>query len=199
MSITHPDPLLIGLVGPSGAGKTTAADYLEDAHDFVQAAFADALKDMLEALMTGCNVDYAHLHEPALKARPIAELHDVSPRRMMQTLGDWGRFLAPDWWVTALAHRIGMAHPSQAPVHDRIVLSDVRYLNEAAWIMAHGGRLVRIHRAVDSLALHRHSSETEQHAIDTWCTLDNTADVHSLKYQIDAMLADGWPAMFEAP
>lgn len=142
------DPILIGLCGAAGSGKSAAADVLCREYGFVQIAFADTLRDMLFAMLGNQGIDHAWITEPRLKERPIAAL-GISGRQLMQTLGDWGRSLHPDFWVHALARSAGMAEqmpPGTAPCHDRIVISDVRYPNEAAWLRKHGGVLVHISR-----------------------------------------------------
>jgi hypothetical protein len=202
------DPILIGLVGPSGSGKSTAAQYLEVVHGFAPCAFADTLKDMLDALFVECGVDYAHLHEPELKNVPLPRLHGLSARQLMTSLGDWGRSVAPDFWIERLAQRMGLYASSSAPVHDRIVVSDVRYQNEAAWITRAGGRLVRLERAdVDDVdpaiaaagSGPAHSSEREHTGIAAWWRIANHSGLSHLHNQLDGMLDAGWPGAFGGP
>ncbi|WP_287880476.1 hypothetical protein, partial [Acidovorax sp.] len=157
------DPQIVAFTGLAGSGKDASADHLVEHYGFVRAAFAEALKDMAAHLLDEASVDYSHLFERHLKEKPIAMLHGVSGRQIMQTLGDWGRALHADWWITILARRLGLdGGPDSAPVHDRIVITDVRMPNEAAWVLQHGGLLVRLHReqagpvrAHDSDAVHR--------------------------------------------
>ena len=78
----------------------------------------------------------------------------------MQSLGDWGRSMHHDYWVQCLALAAGVPN---APVHDRILISDVRYPNEAAWLLEHGGVLIRLVRDTAE-PVRSHSSE--QHWAD---------------------------------
>lgn len=186
------DPMLIGICGRAGSGKTAAADYLMARHRFEIAAFADEIKDMLALHFETLGIDYAHLHEAHLKNVPLQPLldqmhHATSARELMQTLGDWGRNLSQDWWINALAQRIGMG--SKAPIHDRIVVSDVRYHNEAAWLLSNGGLLIRLRR--DSAApVRAHSSEQSIDQLPAHIDLYNSgptlAGFHSL---LDGALA----------
>lgn len=162
MHPTYPprDPLLIGLTGAAGAGKDTVANHLTDRYGFLQVALAEPLNDMLAAMLEHVEVDYAVLHERALKERPLRQLLQLSPRELKQTLGDWGRTLAPGLWLHIAQHRLGLL-PGQTAVHDRIVVSDVRFVNEASWLRMEGGVLVRVERP-GAEPVRPHVSETEQ-------------------------------------
>jgi len=158
-------------------------------YGFVRCAFADAMRDMLEAMLLGAGMDHALLYERTLKEQPAPELHHTSPRMMMQTLGDWGRNLHPDWWITQLGLRMGL-QPGGTPVHDRIVITDVRLMTELDFVRALGGRLIGITRP------HPHDVRphaTEQH-VDTLQPdkrLANDGDkVHHLYWLVDTAMAD---------
>ena len=167
------DPMLIGICGRAGTGKTAAGDYLMYAHRFEIAAFADEIKDLLSDHFETLGIDYLHLHEPRLKNVPLPGLEfvagPVTARMLMQTLGDWGRAIDPDWWVNALARRVGvhqvgtLSRNFLAPIHDRICICDVRYPNEAEWLINAGGVLIRLHRdQVEPVRAH----SSEQHIDD---------------------------------
>ncbi len=77
-----------------------------------------------------------------------------------------------------------------APVHDRIVVSDVRFLNEATWLCSMGGHLVRLHR--DSAPpVRAHSSEQSVLLLPADVDLRNDgptfAGLHGL---MDGVMAD---------
>lgn len=154
----RPDPMLLGIIGHKGAGKDTAGEHLHRVHAFERYGFADPIKSMLTALMVECDVDYHHLFEAKLKEAPIPELGGITARHLMQTLGtEWAReHVHPDFWLLVASRVLGF--PS-APVHDRIVITDVRFPNEAAWIRAQGGKLIRIVRP-EALSRDLHASET---------------------------------------
>lgn len=185
MPNTAPLYTLVALMGPAGAGKTTAQRYLEAQHGFKARAFADPIKCMLEGLLVDVDADWAHLHEPHLKLQPIAELGGLTARQLMTSLGDWGRSLHPTWWIDATARALGLPH---APVAPRLVVSDVRYPNEAAWVRAMGGRIWRIQRSAlpDTPA---HSSEWAQENISADLTLYNNGEVADLHRQLAEQMA----------
>jgi hypothetical protein len=192
--LSKADPVLIGIIGKAGTGKTAAADYLEQRHGFVQVAFAAALKtSVLEPMLEALGIDYAHLYEPSLKNVPLPgyEREQLTARKLMQLFGDAGRACAPDWWVDQLAANIGMdAEHAYTPVHDRIVVSDVRYPNEAAWVQRHGGVLVRLHR--DSAEpVRAHSSEQHIDSLPADVDLvNNGPTLVGLQSLLDGVLAD---------
>lgn len=176
--------LLIGLMGPAGAGKDTAADHLEDHHGFVRYAFADPMRTMLEAAFTAAGIDYAHIYERKLKEEPVPGVGH-SYRKLAQTLGtEWGRrMLDEDLWLRFADMTLGMP---DAPVCDRIVVTDVRFPNEAGWIRRHGGVVLRIQR--DTAPVRQHVSETAMQQIDAWGDIANNRGLDWLHLQLDCAL-----------
>lgn len=188
----RPDPLILALTGLAGTGKDASADHLCGTYGFVRASFAEALKDMAALLLDEAGVDYSHLFERALKEAPIAMLHGVSGRQIMQGLGDWGRALHADWWVTILERRLGLSGgPDSAPVHDRIVITDMRYPNEAAWVQQHGGLLLRLRRDQAEAVLRTNDSESHVHRLPASVEIDNNGPtLVGLHAKLDAVMRD---------
>lgn len=169
-NISQRDPALVGLCGAAGSGKSEAAWYLTSRFGFEHLAFADALRDMLCSHLTELGIDHAYITEPGMKALPIPGLPGgASGRQLMQTLGDWGRGIDPDYWVRCLALASGVG---RTPVHDRILVSDVRYPNEAAWLLQHGGVLIRLVRE-GAEPVRSHSSEQHWAELPAHITLVN--------------------------
>lgn len=118
--------LAIGIAGPARCGKDTVADLLLARHpDWRKASFADPIKEMLKA---GLGLSDAQLWGDD-KDR-VDPRYSVSPRYMLQTLGtEWGRELVHrDLWVLAMEQRIG----------NGLIIPDVRFPNEAAFVRKHG-------------------------------------------------------------
>jgi hypothetical protein len=180
------DPLIVGLAGAAHSGKSTAARYLQERHAFEPYTFATPLKAMLEQMLIECGLDYAYVHEPQLKSRPIPGL-GFSYRHLAQTLGtEWGRNqVHEDLWVRLAALCLGLP---DAPIHDRIVIHDVRHPNEAEWIESLGGVVVRIFRR-DAPAVRAHESEQLLDLITPWARIDNDLSIEHLHDQLDTMLA----------
>lgn len=183
---------LIGLSGLAGTGKDEAARYLCREYGFVQASFADPIRSMALLLLEEAGIDHAWLTERHLKEQLIEAL-GVSGRALLQVLGtEVGRALSQDIWVRHLALRLGLApDPCTAtPIHDRIVVSDVRFANECAWLRGRGGRLVRLHRSAAS-PVRPHVSEQQvldlPADVDLWNNGPTLVGLHGL---LDGVMAD---------
>ncbi len=133
-------PLLIGLSGKAGSGKSTAAAYLRDHHGYTAFAFADALKDVV-GLAFGFSGEQLH---GALKEVPDPRF-GKSPRWCLQYLGtEVFRSIWPNIWIWHLRQAVMdfLAFCGQQPV----VVTDVRFLDEAEALLRMGAVLVRIER-----------------------------------------------------
>lgn len=136
---------LIGLTGRAGCGKDTVARFLCEAHGFVQIALADPLRDGIKVML---GLTDEQLHNRDLKEASIDWL-GKSPRELLQTLGtEWGREqVVPDLWLRVAARRIASIKASPPCLHVAgIVVSDIRFENEAEWLRAQGGALWHIAR-----------------------------------------------------
>jgi hypothetical protein len=131
---------LIGLTGKAGCGKDTVAEYLITRHKFIHYKFAGPLKDMLAAIGVDCTT-------PERKNIPEGRFGKTTPRRMMQTLGtEWGRCCVhPDMWVILAKQFIeSLIADASEPVS--VVISDVRFENEATMINVYHGTVWHIGR-----------------------------------------------------
>lgn len=187
------DPTIIAFAGLAGTGKDTAAAHLVQRYGFVQAAFADPLRSMALILMEEAGIDQAWLTERSLKESPMPGL-GISARALLQTLGtEVGRHLSPDLWTRHMGLRLGLASSTyvgeghvQTPVHDRIVISDCRFINEARWVRCNGGHVIRLHR--------HQAGEVRNHASEAQVLgLPADIDIHNHGLTVDGLhaLLDG--------
>lgn len=111
-----------------------------------------------------------------------------SPRQLLQTLGtEWGRAIDPDIWAKATLR--------EAQKYEKVVISDVRFLNEVDLINEAGGEVVKITRYTDDLALETgnkaHTSETEQLTIPVekfHCVIENNGSIVDLHTYLEMNL-----------
>jgi hypothetical protein len=132
---------IIGLLGAKHAGKSEIAEYLVKHHGFTRFRFADGVKGMLKTLgLTDAQVDGSE------KETPIPLLGGKRYRDAATSLGTgWGRnMMDPDLWVRAceqkmLAHMLGRDDV-------RIIVDDVRYVNECRMLLRYGATLCTVRR-----------------------------------------------------
>lgn len=147
--------VLIGLIGLKQSGKDTFADYLVREHHFKKLAFAEPVKSICRVMFL---LTEAQLNDPHQKEM-VDPRWGLSPRQMMQKVGtDMVREMwDDDFWVK----NMDMRHRQ---IVEDVVVSDVRFPNEAQWIRDRGGLLVRIADGREHSS-DTHSSETSQASI----------------------------------
>ena len=190
-STTMP-PILIGLTGAACAGKDTTAQILAAA-GFVSIAFADALR---AELAQAWNVDQRLFTARATKEEPTDALAiqlcgdagfarlaaakgwDVaaprSPRWAMQRWGtEYRRGQRDDYWTMRVDHWV---HAQRLAGRRQIVVTDVRFPDEAAALRLLGGWLVRVHHPEANSTL---AADIRQHASEGHLQLNADGDIHN--------------------
>jgi hypothetical protein len=128
--------IIIGLTGLAGSGKDTVGEYLEIHRGFERDSFAAPIRKALAVMGLGTSMyddkDY------------VDQSFQKSWRDMARSLGtEWGRNLVcQDLWILLLIDRVW-------PKLSRglsLVVTDVRFANEANYIRAKGGTIWRITR-----------------------------------------------------
>lgn len=135
---------IIGITGKAGSGKDTAARYLREYRptQFRSIAFADPIRDAMRVIF---GWDHSYFEHP--KKNEVDERFGISPRKAMQTLGtEWGRnFINTDLWLILAGAR---AEPLLGAGFN-VMVTDVRFENEAQWIRKNGGVVWHIDRKVE--------------------------------------------------
>lgn len=171
---------LIGLVGYAGAGKDAAAAGLVEI-GWERIAFADPLREMALAIDP-----YIPCHASAssrltgyvaamgwLKAKQHPEV-----RRLLQAIGTEAvrNIIGPNTWVDLASRKICASTKS-------VVVTDVRFTNEAAMIRNLGGVLVRIARpGIGPVNNHTSDSLVNELTVDT--EIDNEGTVEELQARL---------------
>ena len=172
-----PQAPLIGFAGRARSGKDTVANFIVAAIGGYRYSLADPIRAMLAPL----GVDMSDPYWQARKEESIPAL-GVSPRRMMQTLGtEWGRQLInPDLWLIMAHQRLLQSGPG-------MVISDVRFDNEAAWIRKHGGWIIHVIRP-DTKAVEAHESENGIEVLAEDVQLFNSGTLEELQFSVRGLL-----------
>jgi hypothetical protein len=175
--------MIIGIHGRARSGKDTVADILCRYHGFVRLAFATPIKDML---INGglCRREDLEGND---KETPLPNI-GVTARRLMQTLGtDWGRnMIGADVWIK----RADQILQQYLKFTKNVVVTDVRFANEAEYVRRVGGTIWHLQRRLPSNCVALHPSE---HALpilpgtDSW--IDNDAGLEQLAGTVERALA----------
>jgi hypothetical protein len=177
---TNPLPL-VGLIGKKRSGKDTFAAPLVAEFGFHRVAFADPLREAalrLDPLVGPCSLP----GDPAPRHRYLSEViraigweaaKDTVPgaRRTLERLGtDAIREIDPDFWIRQALGAIDGRH---APV----VVTDVRFPNEADAIRERGGYLVRITRpGFEDAQQHKTETALDDYPDDLHVVNDDTIE-----------------------
>jgi hypothetical protein len=178
--------LLIGFTGPPGCGKDAAADHLVTHHDFRQVAFADPIRQA--ALALNPMVDTFYKLDEVVRAWGWTDAKHRWPevRRCLQVLGtEVGRdMFGPDIWINRTFQKIETFQPGQ-----RVVITDVRFPNEAEALWARRGFLVRLRReAHHHRGVMDHRSETESAALVADYFMPNHGTLNDLRRRLDRLV-----------
>ena len=168
--------MIIGLAGKARAGKTTAADYITNKYEIQQYAFADPLKAAAIELF-GITRQMAYGHE-GYDREQIVPQWGISVREMLQKLGT--ECMRMNFGVDFWTKRAEIA----ANQYTHLVISDIRFDNEAQWVKDQGGIVINIFRYSGI-----NSNHTSEHGISVYdYTINNNDDIDCLPGKIDQIL-----------
>lgn len=143
--------MLIGLSGLSRSGKSSCAEYLVKKHGFIEYSFSNPIKNALCSML---NINLKQLEEYKITNDIIPETK-TTMRFLLQTFGtEWGRNIVnSDIWVNICETFL------KNNSNKKIVISDVRFLNEVDLIYKFNGKLIAISR--DNIYNNHHDHESE--------------------------------------
>lgn len=201
----------------ANSGKSSVADRLCRRHSFVEIALADPLKRFLQSTFEFTDDQLwgpSALRDMSDDRYPCPALggEGLTPRYALQSLGHaWGRRCYEDVWLDVLLRTINRlqnggysyqqrrglipcAYIADDPIRPKtnVVVSDLRYKNEAEALRKAGAKLVRVRRQVISpTGASEHASETELCGWDDAMfdfVIENSGGLDTLNLKTDSML-----------
>lgn len=170
---------IIGLTGYAQSGKDTLASILIDRYGYRRVAFADTIREFLYEInpMVACSPT-GYLKDLVNLVGWDKAKQEPQIRRLLQDLGVAARKLIDeDIWVTVALRNISP--------DDRVVITDVRFENEASQISALGGQLWRVKRlGVDAVNAHVSETQMDGYQVDQIFLNNGTVDDLALLVQI---------------
>jgi hypothetical protein len=164
--------MIIGLSGVSGSGKDAVASIL----GYKRIAFADKLKDIVKELR-----GYRHDQLYGALKDVVDPRYGRTPAEDLQAVGTGLReILGEDVWVKAAL--------SAADTFENVVVTDVRFPNEAEFVRFMGGHIVRIERPGHVSQRAAHISEVALNGYAFDYTLVNAGNLNDLKDSVRDML-----------
>jgi len=157
--------MIIGIAGKMGAGKDTLANILVDLYpQLVVHKFAQPIRNEMRRRF-GLNSEDLEFRKNTMR------VEGKLIREHMQTIGDKYRAIDENFFV----------HAMDSTRSHYMVISDVRFDNEAKWIASEGGIIVLVERDNPNALLTDHISENglDDYYIDY--KIDNNKSISALK------------------
>jgi hypothetical protein len=176
----------VGLIGYSQAGKDTVASILVEKYGYTRIAFADKIREFLYDL------------NPMVACSPTGYLQDLinlvgwddakqepQVRKLLQNLGNAARkTIDENVWVTLALGNID--------TNQRVVITDVRFENEAMMIKLMGGQLWRVKR-IGVGPVNDHVSESELEGYKVNQIFVNNGTLKDLELLVTTRMRDAFP------
>jgi hypothetical protein len=167
--------MIIGLSGYARSGKDTVAKVLIDNYGFTRVAFADKIREML--LDINPYVGVLGMHQTTLVLSDLIAKHgwehaksNPEVRRLLQELGVSARHhLGDDVWINAALNT-----PAES---ENLVITDVRFMNEADAIKRRGGQVWRVMRpGVKPVNSHISEKDLDAYSFDGFILNDGSIE-----------------------
>jgi dephospho-CoA kinase len=185
--------MIVGLTGYAQSGKDTVAQILVNKYGFTRVAFADKIREFLYELNPVIK-DGVKLREFVdAHGWDVAKVQESEVRRLLQEIGLTARKIFGDsFWINQALNPHIYEHPIVG-VNKDIVVTDVRFTNEAEIIKSLGGKIWRIKRnGVEAVNNHVSEHEMDGYKVDSILVNRGTLDELELLVQtrMGALLND---------
>jgi hypothetical protein len=175
---------LLGLAAKARCGKDTVADYLVENFNFRKYAFADPLKEAASK-MFGVPIWWFYNAE---KKEQVIEEWGYSPRQMAQLLGTEGgrKLFREDIWLKRAEVELNLNTNID---WDGMVITDLRFENEADFIRSHGGIVIHILRE-GAPEVSDHESEKGILVREKDIVIENDGTIHDLYRKVICLMGN---------
>ena len=180
---------IIGLSGRAGSGKDTVANYLVKNYGYTKLSFGNVLKDVVACifgwpreLLEGDTKESREFRNKEDKWWSEHLKFKITPRIALQKIGTdvFRMHFHQDIWLLILKRQITKL--------DKIVVTDIRFINEYNMIKNIGGTIISITR--NNIIKDNHLSENILDNIKFKYNLDNSGTIEELHQKISNFLLE---------
>lgn len=181
---------LIGLHGKARSGKDTIGKYIEKTHNYSRYAFANPLKKAVQKMFSLSDDEVKEENK-----ENIIERWGMSFRKMLQLVGtEVARSLRDDIWIKnaefKYLHLKWVEKNIGKDLIKGMIITDVRFENEAKWIRENGGQVWFVERdcVPENVGVTNHKSESGIEKQEGDITITNNSTFELLYQKINKNL-----------
>jgi hypothetical protein len=175
--------IIIGLLGPSGVGKSEIAAYMDAGYAASRYSLAAPVK---EIAMSVFQLTYEQVYGSTSLKEAVDPRYGLSPREMFQRVGDAIRAsLGDEIWIDGLLAALERDKP------DLAVIEDVRFEHEASRILQAKGLVWKIESTFTASSTpETHPSETEWRTAGFTHAIPANGDLADLYHRVDGLASE---------
>lgn len=180
---------MLGILGKKGVGKDLISDYVVKNYGYTKTSFAYPLKEACKLLFgfteDQVNGDLKEVIDPAWGLTPRTVLQYVGTEMFRKNIQNLLPNIEDNFWVNSLINRVLKME------NKNIVISDVRFQNEAEIIQKNNGLVIKLVRP-GIFNKDEHASEKAQESIENYdYLLVNDGTIKELYDKVDTIM-DYW-------
>lgn len=185
--------MIIGLKGNKGSGKSTVALHITKKYSFIEKALADPIKQI--GLLIGFSQQ--QMYGSQKDKETVDPIMGISGREFLQKMGtEIGREIIPQiipnfklaqngqLWINTTGRIID----AELEQKNNILISDIRFPNEAEMIKSRNGIIIEIQRDTIKDNYSEHSSESSLATIKADYVIENNGSFDYLYTQINNII-----------